>query len=443
MNASLPLPGGSSQRADWIGLLTRIARPPLEAAASGSLLRRMPGRWNPDVTSHPRSTFAALEIVARTLLGIAPWLEARDADPAEEPLRETFASLARAALAAVLAPDSPDRLNFTVGEQPLVDAAFLCQALLRAPGALWEPLDDATKRRLIEGVRATRLIKPGISNWLCFSGVIEAFLARFDAAGDWDAMRIDYVLRQHEDWYKGGGVYGDGPRFAWDYYNSYVIHPALLEITDCLSGVCCDWDAWIPVLRGRAREYAVTLEQLVAPDGTFPAIGRSITYRMGAFHLLAYAAWKGFLPTGGAGEEEANRPAWLHPAEPLPPSQVRCALTAVMRRMMDAPGTFDENGWLAIGVCGRQPALGDVYISTASLYLCTAIFLPLGLPPGDPFWSGPAMPWTSARLWSGEDLARPAAPWRDDRRVMDLPFQGSPGRPAVNAIRDGNRRGQA
>ena len=31
-------------------------------------------------------------------------------------------------------------------------------------------------------------------------------------------------------WYKGDGVYGDGPPFHWDYYNSFVIQPMLLNI---------------------------------------------------------------------------------------------------------------------------------------------------------------------------------------------------------------------
>ena len=43
---------------------------------------------------------------------------------------------------------------------------------------------------------------------------------------DWDRVRVDYALRQHEQWYKGDGTYGDGPDFHWDYYNSLVIHPA-------------------------------------------------------------------------------------------------------------------------------------------------------------------------------------------------------------------------
>ena len=85
----------------------------------------------------------------------------------------------------------------------------------------------------------------------------------------------------------------------------------------------------------------------------------------------------------------------------MAPAQVRGALTAVIRRTLEPPGTFDSAGWLQIGFCGHQPAVGETYISTGSLYLCSAAFLPLGLAPDDPFWAAAAVPWTAARAWSG------------------------------------------
>ncbi len=128
------------------------------------------------------------------------------------------------------------------------------------------------------------------------------------------------------------------------------------------------------------------MERLIAPDGTFPVIGRSIAYRFGAFQLLAQAALMQQLP------------------EELPPSQVRSALTAVIQRVMSAPDTYDANGWLRLGLYGSQPAIAETYISTGSLYLASTVFLPLGLPRSAPFWVNPAMPWTSQRAWGGENL---------------------------------------
>ena len=88
----------------------------------------------------------------------------------------------------------------------------------------------------------------------------------------------------------------------------------------------------------------------------------------------------------------------------MAPAQVRVALGAVIPRTLGAADTFDAAGWLRIGLAGHQPALAESYISTGSLYLCTLAFLPLGLPPAEAFWSGPATDWTSRQIWSGANL---------------------------------------
>ncbi|MEY4489905.1 MAG: hypothetical protein RIQ79_2413, partial [Verrucomicrobiota bacterium] len=106
----------------------------------------------------------------------------------------------------------------------------------------------------------------------------------------------------------------------------------------------------------------------------------------GAFQGLALAALRHTLPSE------------------VSPAQSRVALTAVIRRTLEAPGTFDAQGWLRIGLSGHQPGLGETYISTGSLYLCSVAFLPLGLPAADPFWSAPAEKITWGKIWSGENL---------------------------------------
>jgi hypothetical protein len=125
---------------------------------------------------------------------------------------------------------------------------------------------------------------------------------------------------------------------------------------------------------------------LISPEGTFPAIGRSLAYRFGAFQLLGQMALLKQLP------------------ERITPAQVRCALTIVIRRMIEAPGTFDQNGWLTIGFCGHQPGVGENYISTGSLYLCAVGLLPLGLPPEDEFWTALPADWTAKQIWAGRNF---------------------------------------
>jgi len=199
-------------------------------------------------------------------------------------------------------------------------------------------------------------------------------------------MRVDFALREHEQWYKGDGVYGDGPDFHWDYYNSFVIQPMLLDILGQLSHLTSDWKALEPEVAKRARRYAAIQERMISPEGTFPPIGRSLAYRFGALQLLAQMALRHELPEG------------------VSLAQVRSGMTAVIRRMIEAPGTFDANGWLTIGFAGHQPQIGESYISTGSLYLCAAGLLPLGLRPNDEFWSAPPADWTAKRAWAGVDL---------------------------------------
>jgi hypothetical protein len=203
---------------------------------------------------------------------------------------------------------------------------------------------------------------------------------------EWDRMRVDYAVRQHEQWYKGDGVYGDGSDFHWDYYNSFVIQPMLIDVLRTVSKGVSTWEAVYPNVLARARRYAVIQERLISPEGTFPAIGRSLAYRFGAFQLLGQIALMHEL------------------SKDIDPAQVRCALSSVMRRMVEAPGTFDESGWLTIGFCGHQPNMGEDYISTGSLYLCAVGLLPLGLPPDDPFWAAPPADWTAKKVWSGQNL---------------------------------------
>ncbi len=263
----------------------------------------------------------------------------------------------------------------------MVDAAFLAQGILRAPTELWTKLDSATQRALVAALESTRAIEPPFNNWLLFSATIEAALSRKGAS--WDRMRVDYALRQHEQWYKGDGIYGDGPQFHWDYYNSFVIHPMLVDVVTVCAPQSAAWQPFVEPVRLRAQRYAAILERLISPEGTFPPIGRSIAYRFGAFQALAQIALQRQLPA------------------PLMPAQVRGALTAVIRRSIEAPGTFDDQGWLRIGFCGHQPEVGESYISTGSLYLCAVGLLPLGLPEADEFWTGAPVPWTGARAWSG------------------------------------------
>jgi hypothetical protein len=376
-----PAASQASDREYWVQVLDRISGPVLKALSERKLKAEMPVEA-PHGNIADRRQFTYLEAMGRLLTGIAPWLESGPKSGSEGGLRSQYAEWSRMAIAAGTDPASPDFMNFNRGSQPVVDTAFLALAILRAPTELWHKLELATQRNVIAALESSRVIQPPYNNWLLFSAMVEAALSFMGAR--WDPMRVDYAVRTVDTWYKGDGAYGDGPPFHWDYYNSFVMQPMLLHILDTVSQSSPAWDSYKPAIMLRARRYAAIQERLISPEATFPPIGRSLCYRFGAFHLLAEMALRRQLP------------------DSVSPEQVRSALTAVMRRMIDAPGIFDDQGWLTVGFYGHQPSIAEPYISTGSCYLCSAVLLPLGLPATDRFWAGPTTPWTSKKIWSGE-----------------------------------------
>jgi hypothetical protein len=374
----------TNDRDYWLKTLTRVAEPVLTALSKRQLKSSMPIEA-PHADPTERAQYTHLEAFGRLTAGIAPWLESGPRTGPEGRLRAQYTDLARASLEAATDPASPDFLNFTRGSQPVVDTAFLTLGILRAPTELWDKLDKTTQKNITQALQSSRVIKPNYSNWLLFSATVEAGLSRMGVW--WDPMRVDYAVRALDSFYKGDGIYGDGPDLHYDYYNSFVIHPMLVNLLDVISKSSPDWKTFTPKVIERAQRYAAIQERSISPEGAFPVVGRSLAYRFGAFHLLADMSLRQQLPNT------------------LKPAQVRSALTAVMRRMIEAPGTFDDHGWLRIGFCGHQPDIAEPYISTGSAYLCSAVFLPMGLDPANPFWSAPPEPWTSQKAWAGNDIA--------------------------------------
>lgn len=372
-----------NDRKYWLDIMLKIAEPVISALEKDQLRKRMPVAQK---KAAGREAYSHLEAFGRLVNGMAPWLEHQAISPEEETLRAAYAARMRNCLKIATDPSSDDYLNFKDGDQPIVDTAFLAQGLMRAPHELFEKMSNQEQKNILQACRQIRSRKPHFSNWLLFSAVVEAALYRFGAE-DWDPMRIDYAVNQFEQWYIGDGHYSDGTHFHADYYNSYVIHPMLLDILQTVGDEEESWKEARNKCRERAKQYALVQERLISPEGTFPVLGRSIAYRFGAFHHLANQVLREELPA-----ELSN-------------AQVRSGLTAVLERTLQAEDMFDNNGWLTIGLTGHQPAMGEGYISTGSLYLCTAVFLPLGLQESHAFWSSPGEDWTSKRAWAGKNVS--------------------------------------
>ena len=392
----------NADRAYWSDLAYKIAYPVLSEMAEGTLQKNMQVEVSPTWDGRDiRVTY--MEAFGRLMAGIAPWLALPDDGTPEGARRAELRRLALKAYANAVDPHSPDYLLWRKEGQPMVDAAYIAESFLRAWDTLWEPLDRQTKDRYIEEFTQIRRIDPPYSNWLLFSSTIESLLCK--AGANFDEYRVNSTVRKMEEWYTGDGWYADGPEFAFDYYSSYVFHPMYLEtlstMRDSGHGSRIHYGKYYDRAFRRAQRYAIVLERLISPEGTFPVFGRSIPYRMATMQPLALMAWYGKLPAG------------------LTNGQVRSALTAVMHRMFDGKENFNEKGYLTIGFTGRQPEIADWYTNNGSLYMTSLAFMPLGLPATHPFWSDAEQPWTSKKAWESAPFPKDHH-WSDEITTRDL-----------------------
>jgi hypothetical protein len=372
-----------NDREYWLLEMDKMVRPVLKSLAADSLRVLMPQVTSIHVDNKAqRIEVQYLEVLGRVLSGIAPWLQLEGGSKKEVALRELYRQWTIKGLSNALDSNAKDFMRFDLGGQQLVDASFLSIAMVRAPW-IYQHMPEQYQKLLLQSIKTTRKFKPVFSNWLLFSAMNEVFLASNDL--EWDPMRVDYALQQMEQWYVGDGMYMDGPSFAFDYYNSFVIHPYLATISSVIGKKSGAYQSMFDKIKKRNERYAVIQERLINTDGTYPATGRSLIYRAAAFHHLADISWRKSLP------------------KELSPAQVRCALTAVLRKTLESPTTY-LNGWLTLGLYGSQPNIGDFYNNQGSPYLATAVFLPLGLSDQDPFWSNPPEKWSSQKIWEGLDF---------------------------------------
>jgi hypothetical protein len=384
------LPDGIADRRYLLDLLSRMAKPVLGAMSQGRLHAEFKPELSPTWDGRdPRVAY--LECFGRLISGIAPWLALPSDGSPEGQLRATLRQQALASYAHSVDPGSPDYLLWRGAGQALVDSAYFANAFLRAPKALWDPLSGQTKARIVTVIKGLREVSPPYTNWLLFAAMNEAFL--LSIGEQWDPMRIDLAVRKINEWYAGDGWYADGTHFHFDYYGSYVIHPMLVEILEVLVATGAKFNSLaakelLEQAYKRMQRYGENLERMIGPDGSYPPIGRSLTYRTAAFQPLGLLAWRKRLPKS------------------LPEGQVRSATLAAQRAIFRFPDNFDAKGFLTIGFTGHQPALADWYSNAGSMYLASQSLVALGLPAGDSYWTASGQPWTSRRAFAGEPFAK-------------------------------------
>lgn len=375
-----------NDRKYWTDLLYRISSPVLSNMSRGELKKNMPVELSPDFLKGRNTDVTYMEAFGRLMAGLAPWLALPDDDTPEGKQRRQLREWALKSYANAVNPESPDCLLWKGENQILCDASYIANSFIRAPQALWEPLDEVTKQRYIDNFMALRKVRPAYNNWLLFRAMIETFL--LSVGETYDGFSLEVALRKINEWYLADGWYADGPEYSLDYYNSYVIHPMYVEILEITESKRVPAPIKFELALRRMQRYNVLLERMISPEATYPAVGRSMTYRVGAFQTLGLAVWKYGLPAS------------------LTYGQVRHALTSVMRRMFAQEGNFSREGFLQLGFVGHQPGLADYYTNNGSLYLTSLGFLPLGLPADHAFWTAPPEEWTSQKAWSGKPFPR-------------------------------------
>jgi hypothetical protein len=372
------------------GLLEKIASPVLSAMSRGELKKIFPLELSPTWDGR-ESGVAYLECFGRMISGLSPWLGLPEDATAEGKVRKRLTEQALQAYVHAVDPASPDYLLWRGHGQALVDSAYFTQALLRAPKALWEPLDATTKKRIVEEIKGLRRVNPPFINWLLFAAMNEAFLLQIGEESD--PMRLNTAVRKIDEWYIGDGWIKDGSTFHFDYYGSFVMHPMMIQVLEVMEANKApfwkdDLTKWRELAVKRAQRYSEHLERFVSPEGTFPPFGRSLTYRTAVFQPLALLAWRKTLPAK------------------LSEGQVRSALVAAHKAIFSQPSNFTKDGFLTIGFAGHNPALGDWYSNNGSMYITAEGFLALGLPASDSFWTAPAQPWTQKLAFAGQPFQK-------------------------------------
>lgn len=373
-----------TDRQVWADLCYKISQPVLENMSKGNFQKDFPLELSPKWDGRDTKV-AYLETFARLMAGISPWLALPDDGTPEGKQRKQLHEWAIQAYKNAVDPNSPDKITWlTNTSQPLCDASYLVESFMRAPEATWGQLDEVTKKRYIEGLKSLRTIRPAYNNWLLFRAMVEVFF--MSIGEDVDEYALSVGLQKMSEWYLSDGWYSDGPEYAMDYYNSYVMHPMMVEVVEMCKKHKFSTPISLDLAVKRMNRFNTILERFISPEGAYPAVGRSVIYRMGAFQTLAMSAWKYGLP------------------KDLTNGSVRSALTCVMKRMFAVEGNFDDKGYLRLGFAGHQPNLANYYSDNGSLYMTSLVFMPLGLPADHPFWTAPAEPWTSQKAWSGQEF---------------------------------------
>ena len=295
---------------------------------------------------------ADLEGFARPLWGIVP-LAAGGGDFAHW-------ELYRDGLSHGTDPQHPDYWgDITDIDQRQVELAAIGFALRMARAQLWDPLDDATKRRVADYLVSGREHEFVDSNWKLFRVMIDLGLTHCGV--EVSAEKRNAYLDDIDGFVLGNGWYRDGPIRSADHYIPFAFH-----FYGLIYAALSDDAERAARYRERAAIFARAIRHWYAPDGSALPFGRSLTYR------FAHAGFWGALAFAGV--------------EALPWGQIKGYYLRNLRWWARQP-IFDRDGVLSIGYCYPNLLVSEGYNSAGSPYWAMKAFLPLALADDHPFWA--------------------------------------------------------
>jgi len=248
----------------------------------------------------------------------------------------------------------------TNNRQPMVEMAYLVQTFLNCP-KLWKEIE--IKDKILKTMEKISLIEPFENNWILFETIILLFLQKNNIITEKiKNNQINLNLNKIESFYLGDGWYSDGKEFHFNYYNSFVIYPFLLQIHLELK------HPELNKIISRMQQHAIFLEKFIHPDGTYCVFGRSPVYRLACFNCLTYLIFYNLLP------------------KELSYYNLRISLTKIVKTLFEGNQNF-KNNYLTLGVIGSQIEIANNYSNTGSCYLTLIPFMVLALDNSHPFWS--------------------------------------------------------
>lgn len=362
----------------WVETLQKIALPVLMNVKKDSLKKNM----LLEPLNGESQKFAYFEAFSHVFNGIAPWLELGADESEEGILRGKYIDLTIDAISVAVNPKKNDYMFHSEPKQSLASMALFAQGLLRSKNQIWLNLPMDVQAKIMNEFKNSRAIAPYENHWILYTSIIEAALLEF--TGECDKERLVYAIDKFiDEWYIGDAIYRDGPDYVSNYFNSVFIHPLLNDILIVMRKYGLPEGEFLDIQLMRSSRIASQLERIISPEGTYPIIGKSISYRCGIFHTLSQVSLLRLLPKN------------------IEPAQVRSALTKVLRKLFDGNQNLSKGNWLILGLNGHQTRLAEKDINTGSLYICCAIFLALGLDSNDPFWASEPAEWTSLKAWNG------------------------------------------